>query len=158
MNWHDYFNYDGEKLIWKITSSYKIHVGDAAGTLTPTGYISITLNGKKYRAHRIIWEMLKGTIPQNMQIDHIDGVRTNNKINNLLLTTNAGNHKNMAQRVDNTSGTTGVTYCKRTKKWKAYIKYQSNLKHLGCFENLGDAVAARQTHQVLLGFSSRHGT
>ena len=158
MNWHDFFTYDDGKLFWKSAIGGKSSEGIVAGTLTPRGYVSVTLRGKKYRAHRIIWEMLKGPIPEGMEIDHDDGNRSHNRIENLKLTSSGGNHLNMARRKDNTSGFTGVTYCKVLKKWKAYVKQQGKLIHLGCFEDINDAIAARQKQNELLGFSSRHGS
>lgn len=157
MNWSDYFVYVDGALIWKVPVGRKTRARDPAGTLTPRGYISVTLGGKKYRAHRIIWEMLRGPIPLGLEIDHSDGVRSNNKINNLSLVTRTNNSKNRARRSDNTSGATGVTYCKVNKKWKAYVKQQGKLTHLGLFTHLEDAVIARQKQNELLGFSNRHG-
>ena len=154
MNWNDYFEYHDGTLIWKVAVGRKIRAGDTAGTVTPRGYVSVTLGGSKYRAHRVIWEMHNGPIPKGMEIDHDDGKRANNKINNLKLTTNAGNHKNMAKRNDNTSGVTGVYFSKGAGKWLARIGKQ----HIGSFTSFDDAVAARKHHANLHGFSSRHGT
>lgn len=158
MNWHDLFTYDDGKLIWKIALGRKIRIGDLAGTVTPRKYISVTYQGKKYRAHRIIWEMYNGPIPSGMEIDHEDGDRANNKIRNLNLRSNAGNHLNMAKRRDNTSGATGVYQCKATNKWKAAATQNGVTTHLGTFEYFADAVAARKAHNLTVGFSDRHGT
>ena len=158
MNWADYFDYDDGNLIWKVNLGRKIKAGAIAGTVTPRGYIIITLSGQKYLAHRIVWEMLKGPIPPNHEIDHGDGVRYNNRVGNLTLTTNVGNHKNMAKRKDNTSGTTGVYFVKLTGKWFASIKTGGKTEHLGTFSNEGDAIAARKAAEARLGFSLRHGT
>ena len=158
MNWSDFFTYDQGNLIWKVNLGRKIRAGAIAGTATPRGYITVTLNGKKYRAHRVIWEMHNGPIPQGLEIDHEDGVRSNNVIGNLSLKTNAGNHLNMARRADNTSGATGVVFCKATQKWKAGYKLDGKQVHLGYFQDFNDAVAARQNHNPTVGFSSRHGT
>ena len=158
MNWNNLFTYDDGKLVWKVALGRKIRIGDPAGTMTPRGYVTVTYQGKKYRAHRIIWEMLKGAIPVGMEVDHGDGDRTNNRISNLSLRTNAGNHMNMAKRKDNTSGATGVYQCKVTGKWKASAKQNGVTTHLGTFECFDDAVAARKAHNLVVGFSDRHGT
>lgn len=158
MNWNDYFDYNDGALIWKVAVGRKIRPGDSAGTVTPRGYVSVTLAGAKYRAHRIIWEMLKGPIPAGMEVDHEDGQRANNKIGNLSLTTNAGNHLNMAMRKDNKSGHTGVFFCKVSNRWKASAKKQGVTSNLGSFLTKEEAVAARQAHNITAGFSSRHGT
>lgn len=158
MNWHHYFRYDDGSLIWKVAIGRKIRAGDPAGYLTPRGYVTITLEGKKYRAHRIIWEMLKGPIPVKMEVDHEDGNRSNNRIGNLSLVTNEGNHKNMAKRRDNTSGATGVYQCKVTKRWMATARVKGVQHYFGRFDTFDEAVAERQKQNAILGFSTRHGT
>lgn len=158
MNWNDLLAYEDGELFWKVALGRKIRVGDPAGYVTPRGYVTITYKGKKFRAHRIIWEMLKGPIPVGMEVDHEDGKRANNKIGNLSLKTNAGNHLNMALRQDNTSGATGVFLCKVANKWKASAKQKGVTTHLGSFSTFEEAVAARKAHNASVGFSSRHGT
>lgn len=158
MNWHEHFEYRDGYLHWKTSPGGSVKVGDPAGTIVPRGYVSVGFKGKKYRAHRIIWEMHHGALQPSDEIDHRDGIRHHNKIENLLKTDSKGNHKNMAMRQDNTSGVTGVTFCKRLNKWKAYIKQNGKLKHLGCFSVFEDAVAARKEQEHLLGFSLRHGS
>ena len=63
MNWNDYFEYHDGTLIWKVAVGRKIRAGDTAGTVTSRGYVSVTLGGSKYLAHRVIWEMHNGPIP-----------------------------------------------------------------------------------------------
>lgn len=157
MNWSDYFTHSKGKLYWKVCPNKRIKIGDEAGILTPRGYITITLQGSKYRAHRIIWEMLNGTIPIGLEIDHINGIRHDNRKENLQLVTCRENHLNMAKRSDNTSGTTGVAYCKKSKKWKAYIIRNNKLVHLGYFLEKEDAISARKAAEPSYGFSPRHG-
>ena len=50
MNWNNLFTYDDGKLVWKVALGRKIRIGDPAGTMTPRGYITVTYQGKKYRA------------------------------------------------------------------------------------------------------------
>lgn len=58
------------------------------------GYIMANLNGHPRRVHRILWEKLVGKIPDGMQIDHINGDRTDNRLENLRLATNQQNSSN----------------------------------------------------------------
>ena len=158
MNWHDYFRYDDGSLIWVVPVGRKIRVGDTAGYQNPRGYVMITLAGKKYGAHRIIWEMLKGPIPAGMEVDHEDGNRSHNKIGNLSLVTNEGNHKNMAKRKDNTSGATGVYQCKVTRRWVASARIKGKMTYFGRFDTMEEAAAERRRQNAVHGFSARHGT
>lgn len=157
MNWVDYFNYYKGELTWKVPPNKRIRIGSKVGTLTPKGYILITLLGRKYLAHRVIFEMHNGPIPTGMEIDHINGIRNDNRIQNLRLVTSKGNHLNMGKRCDNTSGITGVAYCKRSNKWKAYVSQDSKLIHLGFFDAKEDAISVRKSAESFYGFSERHG-
>lgn len=157
MNWNDYFIYDNGNLIWKVALNKKVKIGSIAGCKKPNGYIYVTVNGTKYAAHRIVWEMHNGTIPKGMEVDHIWGIRHDNRISELRLVTSKGNKMNMAKRSDNTSGTTGVTFCKKSNKWKAYVKQDGKLVHLGYFIDKAEAIAARKNAEPNHGFSIRHG-
>lgn len=76
-------------------------------------------------AHRIIWEMFNGAIPEGKEIDHINGVKSDNRIENLRLCDRHINCKNAAKRRDNSSGVTGVskTY---NGKWVVQIQYNGD--------------------------------
>lgn len=72
------------------------------GRLNEEGYVRIRgSNGKEYRAHRIIWSLFYGEIPEGCLIDHIDGNRSNNKIENLRLATREQNNVNRRKVGDN---------------------------------------------------------
>lgn len=77
-------------------------------------------NGKYTRAHRVVWELHYGEIPNDMVIDHIDTNVDNNKISNLRLTTQKINSRNRRQFKNNSSGITGVKL--NHKKYKDSIK------------------------------------
>ena len=76
------FTYKDGSLYWKKTNK-------VAGCLKPTGYIVIDIFGKNIMAHRAIWIYHYGKIPK--YIDHIDGNKSNNKIENLRLANKAQN-------------------------------------------------------------------
>ena len=96
IDWHKYFTYENGKLYWKVREGKdrvtKIfntrYAGTEAGCVRSVdGYITIGCNSKLYMGHRIIWEMFNGSIPDNMEIDHIDFNTDNNKLSNLQLLT-----------------------------------------------------------------------
>lgn len=100
-------------LVW-IKARQKINIGDNAGTLSIRNdgckYWFVTINKKTYRAHRVIWELLKGNIPSGMEIDHLDGNGLNNLIENLRLVTRSVNQRNLTIRKDASSPYSGIRY------------------------------------------------
>ncbi|HGY7789375.1 TPA: HNH endonuclease signature motif containing protein [Escherichia coli] len=79
MKWYNIFTYNEGKLFWKIPTSGRITNGKEAGSLH-NGYIVICVQNKKYKAHNIIWEMHNGPIPEGYVIDHINHIRSDNRI------------------------------------------------------------------------------
>lgn len=100
---NNHLDYDAEtgKLYWKLMNFNPYLNGKEAGHKTEKGYVRInfTTNKKaqRVRAHRYIWEKLKGPIPDGMQIDHINCVKEDNRIENLRLVTNQQNCLNKKQ-------------------------------------------------------------
>lgn len=80
------FDYRDGKLIQKVKRP-RVNVGDIAGTKDTSGHLQTMVYGRLYLVHRIIWIMLNGDIPDKMEIDHINGVRDDNRIENLRLVT-----------------------------------------------------------------------
>ncbi len=91
------------------------------------------------------------------ETDHISGVRTDNRLGNLRSVSGAENNKNKQIPSDNTSGTIGVHWHKRSGKWQAQIKADGKREHLGYFHNKDDAKAARLSAEARLGFHENHG-
>lgn len=113
-----------------VDKVYK-NIGSQAGA----GYRHTRVNGTHKLLHRIIWEHVNGPIPEGMYIDHINGVKDDNRISNLRLVT-------PMQNAQNRPTTKGVSWCKRTQKWLAQIGHNGKRINLGRFENLEDAQAA----------------
>ena len=113
-----------------------------AGTLLHSGYAGICIGPKRWQSHRIAWALHYGELPKD-QIDHINGIRTDNRICNLREATNAQNGKNLKLSKANTSGFKGVCFDKQTGKWRAIIKVNFKLINIGLFVNLQDAINAR---------------
>jgi hypothetical protein len=113
--------------------------GFAAGSLTPTGYITIRL-GKQYEAQRLAWFAVHGDFPK-AQIDHINGITTDNRIVNLRVASHAENQQNRkGDRSDSKTGVIGVSA--RRSGFLARIKVNKREIHLGCFETAEEAHAA----------------
>ena len=108
----------------------------------------IRLQSRLHKAHRLAWFYVYGSWP-NDQIDHINRNKTDNRIANLREVTNKQNQQNASKRSDNTSGHPGVSWYKRDSKWQARIKHNQKDTHLGYFENLEEAIAARKAAEKL---------
>ncbi len=115
--------------------------GKPVGSLhKPTGYKVHSVNNKAYYVHILVYLLEHGTIPE--VIDHIDRNRTNNHPSNLRASTYGENALNKGKRVDNTSGTVGVSYHKRDNKWIAQLKRQNDPILHKPFATKKEAIAA----------------
>jgi hypothetical protein len=81
-------------LYYAINIGTKIKPGKRFGFVEEKGYIKGNLNKKTYREHRLVWIWHYGDIPENLQIDHINRIKTDNRIENLRLVTHSENNKN----------------------------------------------------------------
>jgi len=119
------------------------------------GYRKGSVLYKQCLAHRAIYAMMTGRWPAD-QIDHINGVPDDNRWMNIRSVTPAENSKNLARPKNNTSGYVGV-WMGRTKKWQADIIVNNKKIHLGSFDQIEDAAAARAAAEVIYGFHPNHG-
>jgi len=130
--------------------------GFAAGTPHTGGYINITVNKKRYYAHRLAWLYIHGVWPKH-QIDHINHIRDDNRIENLREVTNQENHKNSSLRNDSASGITGVSWCNTREKWRSHISEGERFSHLGYFTDKFEAICSRKSAENKHGFHENHG-
>jgi hypothetical protein len=133
MDYKNLFHYQDGNLYWIESPAFNIAQGSLAGTLRADGYIGIYLNKKYLFAHRIIWEIFNGAIPKGLVIDHINGNRSDNRIENLRICTFQQNHFNRGKQSNNKSGFKGVSWHKQKQKWVAQIKIDGRNKFLGYF-------------------------
>lgn len=82
------------------------------------------------------------------RLDHINRNKTDNRKLNIRIVTNNLNGFNTDLQINNTSGTTGVSYMKNINRWIAYIKYNYEHIYLGCFSKYDDAVIARRAAEM----------
>lgn len=155
------------KLFWRVrtpdmfSNSYRAadgncrnwnskHAGKEAFTSVSNGYLVGSVFGIKMKSHRVIWAYTYGAWPKN-QIDHIDGNKSNNRIENLRDVSNLINHRNMKRSSLNTSGHTGVH--RHQGKWRVKL----GNKHIGVYKNLDQAVKARLKAEAENNFHKNHG-
>ncbi len=127
---------------WKVLYNSSQVNGWFAGCLDGKGYFQITFQNKHRLAHRLGWYLSNGYWPK--QLDHINRIKTDNRLSNLREVTRQQNSINTGVPSNNTSGHKGVVWIKRRNKWEARIKVSGVQKHLGYFETLEEAIAARK--------------
>ena len=136
------FEYKDGNLIYKIKPANNVKIGDVAGSVDNIGYRVIRINNKLYKAHRLIWILYNGEIPAGMQIDHINQIKDDNRIENLRLATRYQNQHNKLKLRNNTSGYKGVYLDKSRNKWRARIAVNKKVNNLGLFDTPEEASIA----------------
>ncbi|MCH9621769.1 MAG: hypothetical protein S4CHLAM20_11960 [Chlamydiia bacterium] len=131
---HRLFRYDSEtgKLYWKISRTSSIKVGDEAGYLMESGYMQVHIKNKDYRLHRVVYKMCHKVEPPDY-IDHINEIKTDNRIENLREIDNAHNLRRSLKGsgVRNPSG--------REKKYRARPYFNGKSYGLGGFDTYEEA-------------------
>lgn len=127
---------------WVDTIGPNAKKGNSCGSLGTKGYLTIRLDGKLYRSHRLAWLYVTGNEPQNY-IDHINRIKTDNRFCNLRDLTNSENlHNRIKPQKTNTSGHLGIDFHKASKKWRARVNVNKKEILIGFFETKELAIAA----------------
>ena len=106
--------------------------GCIAGTPHNTGYTYIGVDGRIYPAHRLVWLYVHGEMPSG-ELDHRNGIKTDNRFANLRLASNSANGANKPVYKNNKCGLKGVHLHKPSGRWKAQIKKDGRVRHIGLF-------------------------
>lgn len=125
------------------------------GSLNVDGYLCISTKFYRVTAHRLAWLLYYGEWPD--QIDHVNGVRSDNSIWNLRNVSISENNRNLVMPIHNTSGVVGVCYKSREGRWFAFIHKEGKQVSLGRFKNFDSAVAARRQAEIDYGYHKNHG-
>lgn len=128
---------------------------EGGSTVGARGYAVITVNGRRSYSHRVMWMMMTGEIPE--EIDHINGNRLDNRFINLRSSTRNTNGRNLAIKKNNTSGVTGVYWNDRDNRWQAYGRFARKMEYIGQFTIFEDAKEARRKWELAKGFHPNHG-
>jgi len=126
IDWNELFEYRDGQLINKTNRHYKTPKGSIAGADDGLGYIRIKHKGVAYKAHRIIWEMHNGPIPEGMFLDHINRVRSDNRIENLRLASREENNRNTTAK--------GYYFDRKAGRYKAHILNEGKREFLGYYD------------------------
>lgn len=131
-------------LFARISKLHKGCIPGLVGNLNPDGYLRIYVDGKIYLAQRLVWLYIYGVFPPS-DTDHINQVKSDNRVCNLRLATRAENKRNTKKRRDNKSGHKGVSWSTSNKKWRASCTYHGKSICIGYFVNIEDAARAYNT-------------
>ena len=153
----DAFSYDPETgvFIWKIrplhhfknTKGMNIFnsqfAGKIAGSNHTNGYLEVGLSNKGYLLHRLAWVYCHNFLPKD--IDHINGIKTDNRLCNLREANRSENNQNQkVARTDNKLGILGIFFIKSRNRFVAQIGLNNKRIHLGYFKT------AEEAHQAYL--------
>ena len=128
--------------IWRIRPSKSVKAGNIAGNINKVGYSTLGIQGKIYKAHRLAWLYIRGTWPVGL-IDHINGIKADNRFENLRDVGAEGNSQNIRKpNRRNKSGFMGVIWYQN--KWRASMSVNGKSKWLG------DYSTPEEAHQAYL--------
>ena len=150
------------RLLWR---HYEPHGGrwngrwagkPALSKIERNGYMRGDIDAVSHLAHRVIWKMMTGEDP--FEIDHINGVRSDNRWGNLRQVGSGENNKNrrFARKIQ--SGCVGVHWESDRKKWRATIGANGDKLKLGRYDTLEDAIRARYDAEKKYGYHFNHGS
>ena len=135
------FNYDPLTgiLTQRTRTSRTVKVGDEVGYVSDQGYRIVNIAGPTYRVHRIAWLYMYGRHPED-QIDHINGIRDDNRIQNLRPATRGENMQNqIVAHKNNKTGLLGVHLQRKTGRYVAVIRTNGTARTIGSFDTAEDA-------------------
>lgn len=112
--WEGVLHYDEDSptfLRWRVSPARHIKAGSVAGHINKiSGYIELRYKGKLYKGHRIVLTLFGYDVTEDLDVDHRDGIKTNNNISNLRLVSREINMRNRGITSANKTGVVGVQY------------------------------------------------
>lgn len=140
------YNAETGEFHWRVGRGWQgggtAQPGRRAGSLCEHGYRVIVVQRHKYYEHRLAWFMTHGRWPAG-ELDHINRVRSDNRLCNLREVSRSQNANNTRTRTTNSSGVPGVYWNASAKRWVAQITENRKTRSLGCFVDKDAAIAAR---------------
>lgn len=132
------YNREEGKLYWwnPPQPNTKRLMGKEAGTINVHGYSILMYRKKGYLIHRLIWLIEKGTWPKGV-VDHINGIKTDNRIENLRDVTFTQNTRNTYRH--RAGKLLGTGWHKNHKRWRAFMRVNGKQVHLGLYDSEQEA-------------------
>lgn len=126
------YNAETGEMRWRIDRGGSARAGCTVGSVSLSGYLKTAVDDRRYQVHRLVWLYVFGEWPKRF-LDHINGNRADNRLCNLRSVDGYQNACNRGVQRDNTSGFKGVSWHKKSKKWRATISVRGKYIHLGVF-------------------------
>lgn len=117
-------------------------VGSVVGHIDSRGYMTLLIDGKAYRAHRLAWLYVHGVLVD--EIDHRNRIKTDFRIDNLRHVTHCENMQNAVTGPKSRTGVRGVAHHPVTGKFAAYISRNRKKRWLGVYATVEEAAAVRR--------------
>lgn len=130
---------------WKVRPSRRVYAGDVAGTRDKEGYTVIKFQRRLYFAHRLAWMYCFGHWP-TQRIDHINQVKSDNRIENLRDVSHAANMCNISEICMTKTGVRGVT--KPKNRYCATINFGGVQRRIGWYDTCAEAKSAYQVAKL----------
>jgi len=149
---------DSGKLYWKNSPGCKVRVGTLAGSPDTKGHLQTKLRGRMYYNHRLVWMLVTGNDPAEMQVDHINRNKRDNRFSNLRLASHSQNVCNIEARRGTASGIKGVTWSAPHSRWRARVAHNKRVFNAGLHDSKHAAAeAVRELRQSLHKEFTNHG-
>jgi len=141
---HSYYTYDPNTgtLVKIKASSKRCKVGEPVGSVSSQGYLVTTLRGQRLSVHRVCYKLFYGVEPEI--VDHVNGDKTDNRINNLRSVNHKENNRNRLKAK-------GVTKIK-SGSYRATIWLHGSNQDIGYFSKEEDAIDAYNEKRRELGW------
>lgn len=139
------FDYNPETGILTRRRTGRVVSGTNGGS---GGYLTVNVLGSPMYIHRVAFAIVNGRLPAG-EVDHVNGVKTDNRIANLRVASRSENGRNVSAHRDSKTGVLGVCLEKRSGKYLARIKTPKKTIHLGLFDTAEEAAAARKTAEAI---------
>ena len=150
-----HYNPETGVFMWLKKPNGRANTLEEAGT-NVNGYIQIRIHRVHYYAHRLAWFYMHGVWPKEY-IDHINHIRSDNRIINLRDVSKSENERNKSLFSKNTSGVHGVIWYKKINRWQAQMRILGENIYLGVFRDRFEAICARKSAENKYIFHKNHG-
>lgn len=154
----DLFDYDPNtgNLIYRRSVPQK-KAGSIAGTRHYSGYLIVCISYKIYMLHRLVWAWHYGPAAVDVEIDHKDHDKSNNRIENLRTVSRRGNALNQPLYKNSRSSVTGIQWRPKYRYWEVSVAVGNKRRHVGTFKSYDEALAARNEAYAAEGYTASHG-